>query len=113
MHFISGLPRSGSTLLAALLRQNPRFHAAMSSALASLVNANLSVMSTGSDISQLLDDRQRPALSWAIFREYCATTMGRGSFFDTNRGWGGRETPARAAPKLPSSWLGHVAPADI
>jgi sulfotransferase len=24
-HFISGLPRSGSTLLAALLRQNPRF----------------------------------------------------------------------------------------
>jgi hypothetical protein len=25
-HFISGLPRSGSTLLAAILRQNPRFH---------------------------------------------------------------------------------------
>ena len=24
IHFISGLPRSGSTLLAALLRQNPR-----------------------------------------------------------------------------------------
>ncbi|MEG5055281.1 MULTISPECIES: sulfotransferase [unclassified Microcoleus] len=30
-HFISGLPRSGSTLLAALLRQNPRFHSAMTS----------------------------------------------------------------------------------
>ncbi len=28
-HFISGLPRSGSTLLAALLRQNPRFHAGL------------------------------------------------------------------------------------
>jgi sulfotransferase len=26
IHFISGLPRSGSTLLAAILRQNPRFH---------------------------------------------------------------------------------------
>jgi len=26
-HFISGLPRSGSTLLAAILRQNLRFHA--------------------------------------------------------------------------------------
>lgn len=24
-HFISGLPRSGSTLLAAILRQNPRY----------------------------------------------------------------------------------------
>jgi hypothetical protein len=31
LHFISGLPRSGSTLLAALLRQNPRFSAGMSS----------------------------------------------------------------------------------
>ena len=29
IHFISGLPRSGSTLLAGLLRQNPRFAAAM------------------------------------------------------------------------------------
>ncbi|MGI4764644.1 MAG: sulfotransferase, partial [Janthinobacterium lividum] len=31
MHFISGLPRSGSTLLAALLRQNPTVHAHISS----------------------------------------------------------------------------------
>ena len=31
LHFISGLPRSGSTLLSALLRQNPRVHAAMTS----------------------------------------------------------------------------------
>lgn len=27
IHFVSGLPRSGSTLLAALLHQNPRFQA--------------------------------------------------------------------------------------
>ena len=31
IHFISGLPRAGSTLLAALLRQNPRFSAGMTS----------------------------------------------------------------------------------
>ena len=31
IHFISGLPRSGSTLLVAILRQNPRFHAGMTS----------------------------------------------------------------------------------
>jgi hypothetical protein len=30
VHFISGLPRSGPTLLAGWLRQNPRFHAGMS-----------------------------------------------------------------------------------
>ncbi|MBD1887522.1 sulfotransferase [Microcoleus vaginatus] len=36
-HFISGLPRSGSTLLAAILRQNPRFHASMTSPVGGLV----------------------------------------------------------------------------
>src|SRR3569832_2806671 len=35
-HFISGLPRSGSTLLAALLLQNPRFHAGMTSPVGTL-----------------------------------------------------------------------------
>ena len=41
IHFISGLPRSGSTLLAALLRQNPRFQAGMSGPLAGLFGALL------------------------------------------------------------------------
>jgi hypothetical protein len=31
IHLLSGLPSSGSTLLGALLRQNPRFHASMTS----------------------------------------------------------------------------------
>ena len=31
LHLISSLPRSGPSLLAALLRQNPRFHAGMTS----------------------------------------------------------------------------------
>jgi len=35
VHFISGLPRSGSTLLCALLRQNPRFSSAVTSPVAS------------------------------------------------------------------------------
>ena len=45
IHFISGLPRSGSTLLAALLRQNPRFSAGMTSPVGSLFNAMLSATS--------------------------------------------------------------------
>ncbi|HEX8778946.1 MAG TPA: sulfotransferase, partial [Rhodanobacter sp.] len=36
-HFISGLPRSGSTLLAAILKQNPRFRAGMTSPLADIM----------------------------------------------------------------------------
>ena len=44
IHFISGLPRSGSTLLAALLRQNPRFHSGMTSPVGSLYLALLGEM---------------------------------------------------------------------
>ena len=36
-HFISGLPRAGTTLLAAILNQNPRFRAGMTSPLADIM----------------------------------------------------------------------------
>jgi hypothetical protein len=45
-HFISGLPRSGSTLLAAILRQNPAFHAAMTSPVGALYMALETAMPT-------------------------------------------------------------------
>ena len=45
IHFISGLPRSGSTLLAAILRQNPRFYANMSGPICSLLYDMLGHMS--------------------------------------------------------------------
>jgi sulfotransferase len=41
IHFISGLPRSGSTLLAALLLQNPTLHAGITSGVGSLVGTIL------------------------------------------------------------------------
>ena len=44
LHFISGLPRSGSTLLAGILRQNPRFHAAMTGPVGALFGAMLNAM---------------------------------------------------------------------
>jgi sulfotransferase len=71
-HFISGLPRSGSTLLAAILRQNPRFHAGMTSGLGSLVAANLQVMSAGSEVSLMMEEAQRPAILKGLFTSYYA-----------------------------------------
>ena len=47
-HFISGLPRASSTLLAALLRQNTRFHASVTSGLGSLASGSMQIMSPGS-----------------------------------------------------------------
>src|ERR1700685_2110174 len=44
IHFISGLPRSGSTLLAAILRQNPAFRASMSTPLSAMFTGLLQRM---------------------------------------------------------------------
>ncbi|MBD2040099.1 sulfotransferase, partial [Microcoleus sp. FACHB-672] len=53
IHFISGLPRSGSTLLSAILRQNPRFHAGMTSPVGALVERMLEAMSENNEYSIL------------------------------------------------------------
>jgi sulfotransferase len=86
-HFISGLPRSGSTLLSALLLQNPRFHASMSSGLHALVAANLQIMSAGSEVSLLMEPAQRPRILRALFESYYAGVTDRPVIFDTNRAW--------------------------
>jgi sulfotransferase len=59
IHFISGLPRAGSTLLSSLLRQNPRVHASMSSPVCSLFNALQREVSQQNEYSVFIDDKQR------------------------------------------------------
>lgn len=86
-HFVSGLPRSGSTLLGALLRQNPRFHAGMSSPLGALVTANIEIMSAGSEVSLLLDAAQKRSLLRGLFDAYYAQRADKAVVFDTNRLW--------------------------
>jgi sulfotransferase len=56
IHFISGLPRSGSTLLAAILRQNPCFHAGMTSPVASLFMALQSAMARRNEAAVFIDE---------------------------------------------------------
>lgn len=89
-HFISGLPRSGSTLLAALLRQNPRFHAGMTSPVGSLYSAVLAQCSAGSEFGQVIDRDQRRRLLRGVFDSYYADRAGTPVIFDTNRLWCGR-----------------------
>ncbi|MFZ6713086.1 sulfotransferase family protein [Undibacterium sp. TC9W] len=86
-HFISGLPRSGSTLLAAILRQNPRFQAGMSSAVGALVNAVLAQMSAGSEVSSLLNQTQRKDIMQSLFDAYYKNDLDKDVIFDTNRMW--------------------------
>ncbi|MEM1344812.1 MAG: sulfotransferase [Pseudomonadota bacterium] len=87
IHFISGLPRSGSTLLSALLRQNPRYTAGMTSPVGHLFNAMLRETSMRHEDAVFLDDAVRVRLLRAVFESYYADVAPGGVIFDTNRMW--------------------------
>ena len=87
VHFISGLPRSGSTLLTALLLQNPALHAGITSPVGSLVGTMLREVSQGNETSVLMDDGQRRALLRGVFDNYYHALHPTHTVFDTNRAW--------------------------
>lgn len=89
-HFISGLPRSGSTLLSALLRQNPRFHAGMTSGLGALVSGAMQMMSPGSEVALTLAEGQREDILRSLFSAYYQHDTQHEVIFDTNRLWTAR-----------------------
>jgi sulfotransferase len=87
-HFISGLPRSGSTLLSAILRQNPRFSAGISSALCALFTTTMNTMAGPG--SGLISDARRANLLRGLFDSWAADLPEGTVVFDTNRYWTGR-----------------------
>lgn len=84
-HFISGLPRSGSTLLSSILKQNPRFHAAISDPLLDYCHSVLTTthQSVGMEIAVPEQDRIR--IMRGIFDSYYQEKPQ--ICFNTNRAW--------------------------
>ena len=87
IHFISGLPRSGSTLLAALLRQNPRFSARMSSPVGGLLNRLLDGMSNDEGAVFISATQKRAILLHVVEAYYQEQINQSQIIFDTNRLW--------------------------
>lgn len=87
IHFISGLPRAGSTLLSAILRQNPRFHAGMTGPVGSLTDAMLRNMSMHNETSVFLSDAKREAILRGLFTAFYDDKPAGDVVFDTNRVW--------------------------
>jgi sulfotransferase len=87
IHFISGLPRAGSTLLSAILRQNPRLRAGMTGPVGSLIEAMLRSMSMSNETAVFITDAQREAILRAIFSAFYGDTPADHVVFDTNRLW--------------------------
>jgi sulfotransferase len=81
------LPRSGSTLLAALLLQNPRFHAGMTSPVGSLMRGMLNQLGAGSEFGSVVTKEQRQRLTNGLFDSFYADQANKEVIFDTNRMW--------------------------
>ena len=87
IHFISGLPRSGFTLLSAILRQNPRFHAGMSSPVTSLFMSMQGATSRRNEGAVFLDEAQKIELLRGVFQGYYHAYPPDQVLFDTSRAW--------------------------
>ena len=84
-YFISGLPRSGSTLLSAILKQNPDFYADISSPLQDLIASVIDSI-TSHESNNLIDEGRRKNILNGIFNSYYGNVK-QNTVFDTNRGW--------------------------
>jgi sulfotransferase len=85
-HMISGLPRSGSTLLSSILKQNPRFHASITDPLASLVKGVIDNSQTGPGMKIEVPVERRKNLVKGLFDGYYKD-VDKEVIFNTNRSW--------------------------
>lgn len=87
IHFISGLPRSGSTLLSGILRQNPRFYANMSGPVCPLLYDIIGHMSGQNEYYVFISDEQRKRILKGVVDNYYSEYKNADIIFDTNRLW--------------------------
>jgi sulfotransferase len=85
IHFISGLPRSGTTLLSTILNQNPRFSASISGPAARMVRAIINEAQAQGGYRIQCPEIKRQKLVRNLLETYYEDS--NPVVFDTNRGW--------------------------
>jgi len=85
-HFIAGLPRSGTTLLSTILKQNPRFEASISGPLARFTRAVIQESSAQGGYRFECPPEKRKKLINGLFENYY-DDQSKEVAFNTNRGW--------------------------
>lgn len=93
-HVITGLPRSGSTLLCNILNQNPRFHASSTSVICQTLATISTLWSNSAEIkSDLVREPERTEIRMksamhALVKDWYSLDDGAEIVFDKSRGWG-------------------------
>jgi len=86
-HFISGLPRSGTTLLSTILKQNPKFESSISGPLARYARAVIQESSSQGGYRTECPPEKRKKIISGIFDSYY-DDPNKEVAFNVNRGWG-------------------------
>ncbi len=86
IHFIAGLPRSGSTLLCNILNQNPEFHATSTSGILDIVLAIRNQWENLSVFKAAPNKAGKAAVVNSILHNY-VSIVERPIYFDKSRGW--------------------------
>jgi sulfotransferase len=84
-HFISGLPRSGSTLLSSILKQNPKFTAGISDPLGIYAGSIIRDTTTAVGMESAVSIEKRREIIKGIFNSFYSDA--NPVCFNTNRGW--------------------------
>lgn len=84
-HFISGLPRSGTTLLSAILKQNPRFTAGISDPLLMYADSVIRDTNTAVGMEAAVPIEKRREIIQGLFDSFYSQSSE--VCFNTNRGW--------------------------
>jgi len=87
LHFITGLPRSGSTLLSSILKQNSAFHAGVTSPIASIFATVQTALSGKSEFHSFIDNEARSRILTGLFSSFYRNHVSPTVVFDTNRSW--------------------------
>lgn len=85
-HFITGLPRSGSTLLSAILNQNPRFHASITDPLATMVRGVIETSQNGPGMKYEVPIERRISTVRGTVNGFY-DHVDKPVIFNTNRAW--------------------------
>jgi len=84
-YFISGLPRSGSTLLSNIINQNPDFYSDIASPINFIVEKTIDII-TNCENNMILDEEKRKNIIYGIFDGYYRDNK-KSIIFDSSRNW--------------------------
>lgn len=85
-HFITGLPRSGSTLLSSILSQNPKFHASITDPLATMTKGVIESSQDAPGFKSLVPVERRKDIINGLFEGFYKS-IDKEVIFNTNRAW--------------------------